>query len=76
MFRRCQWIPDDAGITGKHINDSWRTKFFVPDKTAFIAGHELRVLEGIIPSKILRLDKVTSEITEPRQITYVNSLSP
>lgn len=45
----------------------------VLDKTAVIVGHELRTLEEV-PLEVQWLDKVTSEVTAPRQITNVNTL--
>lgn len=58
-----QTMPELLGDT-KAIPDA--PYLFVPDKTALVAGHELRLLEGIILSKILRFDEVTTEVTAPR----------
>jgi hypothetical protein len=43
-------------------------QLYVMDKTAVIAGHELRAPE------VTRLDKLTSEVSASSQITDVNSL--
>jgi len=43
-------------------------ELYVLDKTAVVVGHELRAPE------VTRLDKVTSEVSAPRQITDVNTL--
>jgi hypothetical protein len=46
----------------------------MPDKIAVIAGHELQLLEEMIPSEVMQLDEITLEIMSPRQIIDVNLL--
>jgi hypothetical protein len=64
-------IPDLLGST-ELIADA--PQLYVPDKTAVTAGHELRAQEEIIPSEVTQLDKVTTEVTAPRQIIDVSTL--
>jgi hypothetical protein len=49
-------------------------QLYVPDKITVIADHELGALEEIFPPEVTQLDKITSEVTAPRQITDVNAL--
>lgn len=49
-------------------------QLYVPDKIDVIAGHELRELEEMLPPEVTHLDKFTSDVTAPRQITDVNTL--
>lgn len=49
-------------------------QLYVPDKIDVIAGHELRALEEMLPHEVTQLDKFTSEVRAPRQITDVNTL--
>ena len=49
-------------------------QLYVPDTIAVIADHELGALEEIFPPEVTHLDRITSEVTAPRQITDVNTL--
>jgi len=64
-------VPDLQGST-ELIADA--PQLYIPDKTAVTAGHELAALEEIIPLEVMRLDKVTPEVTAPCQITDVSTL--
>jgi len=72
--RRHQWIPDGTRLTGEYSGHCWWTKTIRTWQIAVIVGHELQALEGMTPPEVTQLDKVTSEVTAPLQITDVNTL--
>lgn len=73
MFHRHLWIPHSTRFTGKHRGDRWCSVTTRARQDSCHCGSWI-MHTGEVPLEVQWLDKVTSEVTAPRQITNVNTL--